>query len=109
MSAADIARLNDAHRRVLLVTRHAGLTTITRGVAALPADTVARIMGAVSTFDSFGRGNDPHGEHDFGRVVVDDVAAFFKFDYFEDDTCTSGAENGRACYRVLTIMLAEEY
>jgi hypothetical protein len=76
-------------------------------------ETQINIWGQVSEFDSFTEDNDPHGEHDFGAFDVEDVGKiFWKIDYYADKTCESGSVNPSdtaQCFRVLTIMLAEEY
>jgi len=109
-AARTIASLNDAFRRTLGIGGPPGQVFLTSGVAALPESTLSTILHAVSTFNAFTHDNDPHQEHDFGRIVTADrTAVFFKFDYFADQSLTTGAENGSACYRVLTIMLTEEY
>jgi hypothetical protein len=102
-----IASLNDAYRRSLIGTT--GQTVMTRAVANLPADTVARILEAVRTFSAFTKDNDPYHEHDFGQVVVDGDRFFFKFDYYDSAAMEFGAEDPAVCYRVLTIMRAEDY
>ena len=113
-TAGTIAAMNDAHRRAFLFPRSApGRTVMTRGFAALESDLQARLMLALVKFDAFTADNDPHGEHDFGRIVVEGAPpVFFKFDYYEDDTLQYGSEapeDPARSYRVLTLMLAEEY
>ncbi len=102
-----IAALNDMLRQ----TYWGGKVMMTDGVAALPEDTQHAIFHAVQHYDSFTRENDPHGEHDFGNVVVGRVSCFWKIDYY-DHTLTCGSEdptNPDITTRVLTIMLASEY
>lgn len=68
-------------------------------------------LGAVRSFDSFDRNNDPHGEHDFGMVTDGDEWPYWKIDYY-DAACVYGSEDPadpQKITRVLTIMLAEEY
>jgi Protein of unknown function (DUF3768) len=114
--AAIISAANDAYRRRLSVLdvfangRSGGRTVLTSGIAALSADQQLAILRAVARFDCFTRDNDPYGEHDFALVVVDGVRVFFKFDYYESDALEFGADDPQlSCYRLLTIMLAEEY
>jgi hypothetical protein len=84
---------------------------MTAGVAALGAETVARIVKTIGVYDDFCHANDPHEEHDFGSFEVDGHTVFFKIDYCDkvlaghspDPTDPSVTE------RVITIMLAEEY
>ena len=68
----------------------------------------SEVLRAVQAFNTFTPDNDPHGEHDFGRVEVADYLVFWKIDLYEDPNVKDG--NGEpAVMRVLTIMLAEEY
>ena len=115
-SQALVAAANDAHRRRLSVLdvfangRPDGRTVLTSGVAALPASQQLAVLTAVARFETFTPANDPYGEHDFALVVVDGLLVFFKFDYYESDALEFGAEEpATSCYRLLTIMLAEEY
>jgi len=109
--AATIARQNDRFRTRPLawLARLGGRAVLTAGVSRLDHDTQQRLVRAVVAFDQFTPANDPHGEHDFGVVLVDDVRCFWKIDYYADAEMACGAEDARASYRVLTIMLAEEY
>ena len=74
-------------------------------------DTVANscdrelIISAVRNFNNFNPENDPYGEHDFGKIRVNNQYYFFKIDYY-DSTYTFFQEDG---HRVLTIMAAWEY
>jgi hypothetical protein len=114
--AALIAAANDRYRRRLAVLdffangRTDGRTVMTSGIAALPERQQLSILHAVASFDTFTRDNDPHGEHDFGLVIVDGARVFFKFDYYDSAAMEWGADDPQlSCYRLLTIMLAEEY
>lgn len=105
--ATVIAAQNDAFRRRPLSA--AGRLMITRGIAAMAPERIARIVRAVVTFDGFNRDNDPWLEHDCATFTEGDDTFIWKFDYFADANLTEGAEDGASCYRVLTIMLATEY
>ena len=102
-----IAELNDAMRKSM----KGGRVFLTAGIVAHGAEFQADVLEKVKGFSEFGPDNDPHGEHDFGRVEVDGQELFWKFDYY-DPTLTlhsdDAADPGRTV-RVLTIMLAEEY
>ena len=102
-----IAALNDRFRQTFL----GGKVMITSGVIELPEATRARLFAAVMHSDKFEPGNDPYGEHDFGKVVIDGQDFFWKIDYY-DHTLNFGSENPAdpaITTRVLTIMLASEY
>jgi major membrane immunogen (membrane-anchored lipoprotein) len=65
----------------------------------------------VANFEAFSEDNDPHGEHDFGAVMVDGKRVFFKVDYYDRSKewlSEDPADPEKTC-RVMTILLAEEY
>jgi len=101
----EIATLNDHIRRHLERPHPPHQVVLTAGVARLEPEELAAVVSAVKHFDAFGDGNDPYGEHDFGKVVVDGDGYCFNFDYY-DDAFEFHRENGN---RVLTIMAAHEY
>ncbi len=105
--ASTIAALNDQFRQ----TFRGGDVLLTSGVQSLPAHTRLELMKAVQTFSSFTEENDPHGEHDFGSLIVDGQTFFFKIDYY-DANRQYGSENPAdpsVTCRVLTLMLNTEY
>ncbi len=101
-----IARLNDKARKGLLP----GSTKVllTRVVAALPEDVVARLWRAVKTFEGFTEDNDPYRERDFGALELEGERYFWKIDDY-DRTLRFGAEDPTETMRVLTLMHASEY
>jgi Protein of unknown function (DUF3768) len=60
-----------------------GTAVMTAGVAALGAETVARIVKTIGVYDDFCHANDPYEEHDFGSFEVDGHKIFFKIDYYD--------------------------
>ena len=109
---AEIAKRNDAFRKAVMHGKKSkdGKAVRTRGVAALGSLTNVYLQSAIAAFDTFTADNDPHGEHDFGTIQVDGVPkVFWKIDYYEDSTMEFGTEDRRNAYRVLVIMLADEY
>jgi hypothetical protein len=102
-----IRALNDRLR----TTGEAGNVVITRGLAALDAGVLAKIMAAVQCFDRFTADNDPYGEHDCAITEVAGERVMFKIDYY--DRALQGhspdASDPDVTTRVLTIMLASEY
>ncbi len=105
--AKRIAALNDRFRQ----TYWGGKVMTTCGVNELSEDITARLFRAVSEFDRFNWRNDPHGEHDFGKVIIDGQKFFWKIDYY-NNTMDAGSEdpaNPDVTTRVLTIMLTSEY
>ena len=108
-SRERIRDLNDGFRKTL--DPALGRVMLTAGVDALPSEVRARAIQKVAAFDNFAAGNDPHGEHDFGGMVVDGETVLFKIDYY-DPTLESGSEDPAdptKTTRVLTLMLAAEY
>ena len=99
-----LGALNDAFRR----TFTGGKVVMTPGVAALTADTQAKVLSQVRAFDQFTADNDPHGEHDFGSFKIDARTISWKIDYF-DAAMEFGSDDpadASKTTRVLTIMLA---
>ena len=102
-----ITELNDNLRH----TYWGGKIMTTEGINQLPESTQIAIFRAVSEFNDFRKENDPHGEHDFGQVVVDGNTCFWKIDYYAPDM-EHGSEDPadpEHTRRVLTIMLASEW
>ena len=113
--APYIAFTNDIFRTLILfgpIKGIPGQAVMTRGVEDLGRRFANAVGEAIIDFDDFTEDNDPYGEHDFGVVEVEGQRVFWKIDYYADDTCTSGSEDPADCtrtYRVMTVMLAEEY
>lgn len=104
----QIRFLNDQFRRY---ARGQGSVMITNGVTAEGEAFMLKVAEAVKTFDQFTADNDPHGEHDFGAIEVNNQKIFWKFDYY-DKALTNGSPDPtdeQITHRVLTIMLANEY
>ena len=107
---AITAERNDAFRRQLpFAPQDSGRFMLTAGVAALPPDRLLQVLRLVREFDAFTPDNDPWKEHDCAVVVSDGDRFIWKFDYYETDECVMGAADGVTCYRVLTLMFAQEY
>lgn len=107
-NTAVIRQLNDRFRQDGIGQ---GSVMVTYGVYTLGDEFVASVVAAVREFDSFNTDNDPHGEHDFGAVMVDGEKIFFKIDYY-DLSRTAHSPNPAdesVTRRVLTIMSAAEY
>ena len=106
-TAARIRELNDNLRSTFTT----GEVVMTLGVAALAEDELVQVLERVRAFDELTNDNDPHGEHDFGNLVVGGVTYFFKVDYYAPDM-QGGSEDPtdpEKTTRVLTIMRADEY
>ena len=86
---------------------------ITAGIAALTPEQIIEIWARVRAFNDFTPDNDPYGEHNFGAFETEGVGKiFWKIDYYADEQLKWGSENPddpTQTYRVLTVLLAEEY
>ncbi|MCI5045058.1 MAG: DUF3768 domain-containing protein [Aquisalinus sp.] len=115
-----IAELNDQLRNRVGVpvflkpgAPNLGTVLFTRGVMALEPEQIIDVWAGVRNFRQFTEDNDPYHEHDFGSFTLDDgTKIFWKIDYYADETCLHGSEDPsdpEQCFRVLTVMLANEY
>ena len=107
-----IAEINDKFRKaVFFKPQRNGRLMLTKGVAELPDGTLKAIALEVINQTEFDADNDPHGEHDFGSVEYAGEKVFWKIDYYDSSACEFGTENPAdpSTYRVMTVMLAEEY
>jgi Protein of unknown function (DUF3768) len=102
-----IRALNDELRQNFTT----GTAVMTAGVAALGAETVARIVKTIGVYDNFCHANDPYEEHDFGSFEVDGHTIFFKVDYYDKSRNYHSPDpsDPSVTERAITIMLAEEY
>lgn len=106
----EIAKDNDLLRLSLIAVSFGGTPlnnpqdkiVLTRAVSESPD--VLEVIAAVSKFTDFKEENDPHGEHDFGMVVVNDTKYFFKIDYYDDKLEMGVDPYEQEPTRVLTIM-----
>lgn len=96
-----------------IIGPHAGgIVNYTRGFDALDDDKKFRIVENIKTQEEFDEGNDPYGEHDFGIVqIVGYPKVYWRINYYENRNMDSGTPTPESpeTYRVLTVMLAEEY
>lgn len=103
-------RNDDFRRRVLGECQPDGKAVFTRGIADLAQITRLAILLEVIRFKEWDTGNDPYGEHDFGVIELEGTPrVYWKIDYYEDASMEYGTEDKTNCYRVLVIMLADEY
>ena len=102
-----IRMLNDQLRRNLII----GAAVMTPGIARLGSSRVSQLLNAISAFSDFTPDNDPHGEHDFGSLDLDDQKIIFKIDSFDKELKHHSPDpaDANVTERVITIMLASEY
>jgi hypothetical protein len=88
-----------------------GNIVVTRGLAALGPQLLAKVMAAVQGFDRFTEDNDPSGEHDCALLDVAGERVMFKIDYYDHAMRGHSPDESDPAVtaRVLTIMLASEY
>jgi hypothetical protein len=99
---SDIANLNDKFRGMCLDVFY------TDGVRNGIMDLIG-LSQKVENFNSFNENNDPYGEHDFGSLKFEGKKVFWKIDYYDKSLGYWCDPLDKACRRVLTVMLAEEY
>ena len=111
-----IASKNDEFRKLVcdLVPTPMGKIRFTTGFRSLPFEIQAHIRTMIRLLqpEHFEVGNNPYGERDFGMVMSADCGkVFWKIDYYADKECVGGVpdEDKIDAYRVMTLMLAEEY
>ena len=108
-----IAALNDTFRSSPVPQGVSGKKLITRGISDLDEITRIEIWQKVQAFSDFTEDNDPYGEHDFGAFDHPKAGkVFWKIDTYADERCEWGSEHPddpARSFRVLTIMLAEEW
>lgn len=104
---ATIAKLNDAFRQTFI----GGQVMLTSGVYELDDKSKAKLLHEVRNFETFAKDNDPHGEHDFGKVEIEGQNYFWKIDYYNLalDGGSEDPTNPAVTTRVLTIMRSDEY
>ena len=105
-----VRELNDAFRTHPLGL--GGRVVATQGVTAKGLDFLNAAYTAVREFKDFNEDNDPWKAHDGATIIVDDTLLYWKVDVYRDAECEYGAEEPwlpDASYRVLTILLMEEY
>ena len=107
----NIATINDRFRRTIFFRPlRSGKLRLTSGVGNLPDADLKAVALATVNQSQFDEGNDPYGEHDFGIVQLPDVPkCYWKIDYFSSESMQFGTEDLENAYRVLTLMLADEY
>lgn len=81
--------------------------TITMGAAELPD--IIGLMSAIRAYDHFTEDNDPHHEHDFGKLTWYGRVVYWKIDYYDSQLKYYEDPLLGSCKRILTVMLAEEY
>lgn len=84
---------------------------VTAGRLTQEIEKIGNVTAAVATFDDWNEGDDPYGEHDFGKVEVNGETVIWKIDYFSLDEMHGSdyPEDPNVTIRILTMMFAEDY
>jgi hypothetical protein len=109
-SAKLIAVLNDRLR--CQGDKTLGEYKMTVGVSALSKEKLTHLLELIRNFDQFNEDNDPYGEHDLGKVSLDNEEYYFKIDYYNRAKPNFGSEDPadpKKTKRVMTIMRTDEY
>lgn len=101
----SISEVNDYLRSLVPTLPRPHRMVLSETVASFETDKLMRLFELVRGHKEFTSANDPWGEHDFGKVILDGDSYFFKFDYF-DEGLKYFQENG---IRVLTLLHSSEY
>lgn len=96
----EIAELNDMFRQVC--------RPVLYGSVRLLWDVVGLIQ-AVRDYNKFNESNDPHIEHDFGKLDWYGIEVLWKIDYYDENLRYWCDPKSDECLRVLTILLPEDY
>lgn len=109
MTTEIIAELNDRFRRH--ENRNLGRYMMTPGVQALTREKQFELVQLVKGFNSFTEGNDSYGEHDFGKVTMDEEDYFWRIDYYDlnMEYLSSNPADPTLTRRIMTIMRSNEY
>lgn len=105
-----IRALNDNLRQNIIFGGYV-CTVLTEMVQALPVEKQIELMVKVQQFDDFNEDNDPHQEHDVGKVSMDGKDYFFKIDYYDNDLKyhSPNPADPTQTIRILTILHTSEY
>lgn len=84
---------------------------VAAGRLAQEFEKIGAVGDAVAAFDEWNEGDDPYGEHDFGKLDVNGEAVIWKIDYYSLDEMhgSDHPEDPAVTVRILTLMFAEDY
>ncbi|NES79621.1 MULTISPECIES: DUF3768 domain-containing protein [Okeania] len=103
-----IAKLNDRFRNG---DKSLGDYKMSRQVLALPRKKQKQLFKEIQDFSNFTSENDPKGEHNGGKVIMDDVEYVWKIDYLDTSMImlSDAPEDINKTTRVLLVIRADEY
>lgn len=109
----QVAQHNDAFRMSFISTsRHRIAMTSTVSESKDKEEIIKQVRAfGLPGFPQykFNKGNDPYGQHDFGKIVVEGQSYFWKIDYYDENWEYGVDPQEETPYRLLTIMRADEY
>lgn len=84
---------------------------VAAGRLAQETEKIGKVAAAVAAFEDWNEGDDPYGEHDFGKIDVEGEAVIWKIDYYSLDEMhgSEHPEDPNVTIRILTQMFAEDY
>ena len=84
---------------------------VTRGVSTLDGFSAAELIAGLRSYDGFDVDNDPHGERDFGDLILCGEDLLWKIDAYDTSMKYGSPDpaDERITTRVMTVMLASEY
>ncbi|PTV70208.1 DUF3768 domain-containing protein [Agrobacterium pusense] len=88
-----------------------GRVVVMGGLANEDNQKKVQVAIAAGQHTDWNSGDDPYGEHDFGRLDVEGEAFLFKIDYYSLDEAHASEhpEDQNTTIRVMTLMYAEDY
>jgi hypothetical protein len=105
--AEVMARLNDRLRK----TGTGGTIVVTKAVMNMAGFDAAALMEALANYEGFDADNDPHGERDFGDLILWGADLLWKIDYYDLDMQFGSDDpaDAETTRRVLTVMTMADY
>ncbi len=84
---------------------------VAAGRLAQEAEKINDLVRAVAAYDDWNDGDDPYGEHDFGKLDVNGEAVIFKIDYYSLDEMDGSEhpDDPAVTIRIMTLMYADDY
>lgn len=84
---------------------------VAAGRLAQEIEKIGKVAAAVAAYDDWNEGDDPYGEHDFGKLDVNGEEVIWKIDYYSLDEMhgSDHPEDPNVTVRILTLMFAEDY